>query len=104
MMFVGVGFAMFSSPNTKAIMSRVRPEDYSVANAITATMRNLGQSFSMAIVTIVMGSVLGNSTFDSAGQDNLIHAMRMSFVVFVVLGVCATVMSFMRSGKSEKKK
>ena len=104
MIFTGIGFAMFSSPNTKAIMSRVRQEDYSVANAITATMRNLGQSFSMAIVTIVMGSVLGNSTFSSAGQDNLIHAMRISFVVFVILGVCATVMSFMRSGKSETKR
>ena len=99
LLFVGVGFAMFSSPNTKAIMARVDKEDYGVANSITATMRNLGQSTSMAIVTIVMGAYLGSSTLADAGKDTLIHAMKISFIVFVVLSIVATFMSAKRNVK-----
>ena len=93
MVFMGVGFALFTSPNTKAIMSRVAPEDYAVANSITATMRNLGQSFSMAVVTIIMGVVLGSSTLQAVSKGTLIHAMRVAFVVFVVFSLVAVFMS-----------
>ena len=93
MVFIGVGFALFTSPNTKAIMSRVAPEDYAVANSITATMRNLGLSFSMAVVTIIMGVVLGSSTLQAVSKGSLIHAMRVAFVVFVVFSLVAVFMS-----------
>jgi MFS family permease len=97
LLFEGIGFALFSSPNTKAIMSRVSKKDYGVANSITATMRNLGQSFSMAIVTIIMGVYLGSSALAEADQDILIHAMQISFIVFVILSIIATLMSAKRS-------
>ena len=62
-------------------------------------MRNLGQSTSMAIVTIVMGAYLGSSTLADAGKDTLIHAMKISFIVFVVLSIVATFMSAKRNVK-----
>ena len=43
----GLGFAMFSSPNTNAIMSCVDKKDYAVANSILATMRSVGHTSSM---------------------------------------------------------
>ena len=61
MIIVGFGFALFSSPNTNAVMSCVSKEDYSVANSILATMRTVGHSSSMAIVTIVVGLNLGET-------------------------------------------
>jgi MFS family permease len=97
--FLGVGFAMFTSPNTKAIMSRVDPKDYGVANSITATMRNLGQSTSMAIVTIAMGIFLGGSTLQNADKATLLHSMKVSFIVFVVLSIIATLMSMKRGSE-----
>lgn len=96
LIFMGMGFALFSSPNTKAIMSRVKPEDYGVANSITATMRNLGQSFSMAVVTIIMGIVMGSSTLQQASKGMLIHSMRVAFLVFVILSAAAVLMSAKR--------
>ena len=103
LLFVGIGFAMFSSPNTKAIMSRVAPKDYGVANSITATMRNMGQSVSMAIVTIVMGIYLGSSTLQNARTSTLLHSMKVSFIVFVVLSAAGTLMSMKRGGSDQKK-
>lgn len=82
---VGVGFALFSSPNTNAVMSCVEPPDYSVASSILATMRTLGHSASMAAVTFVIASVMGNTPFAEAEPSQLLSAMRISFLVFTAL-------------------
>jgi len=43
----GRGFALFSSPNTNAVMASVEKRSYGVASAILATMRLVGQMLSM---------------------------------------------------------
>lgn len=95
-LLLGVGFAMFSSPNTKAIMDRVSPEDYGVANSITATMRNLGQGFSMAIVTIVIGFMMGTASLQSTSPQEVVRVMRVVFIINIVLCGAATLMSLAR--------
>ena len=75
---MGIGFAVFSSPNTNAIMSRVDYEDLGVANSIVATMRNLGQSSSMAVLTIVIGMHLGNIPLENAGTSELLATIKTS--------------------------
>ena len=97
---MGIGFAVFSSPNTNAIMSRVDYEDLGVANSIVATMRNLGQSSSMAVLTIVIGMHLGNIPLENAGTSELLATIKTSFLIFVVLCIAGMLMS-LKSG-SEK--
>lgn len=99
LVFSGFGFALFSSPNTNAIMACVKKEDYSVANSILATMRTIGHTSSMAVVTIVVGLSLGNTALDSAAPVDLIRTMHTAFLVFIVLCVLGTFMSLKR-GKS----
>ena len=53
LILLGFGFALFSSPNTNAIMSSVERKFYGVASAILATMRSIGQTFSMGISTLI---------------------------------------------------
>lgn len=64
LLFAGVGFGLFSSPNTNAIMGRVSPDEFSLANTIVAAMRTVGQTVSMCLVTVIvavnMGDVLAN--------------------------------------------
>lgn len=60
MVFFGIGFGLFSPPNTNVIMSSVPPKDTSVASAAVSTMRNLGQTLSMGILTLVFAFVMGN--------------------------------------------
>ena len=87
LMVVGVGFAFFSSPNTNAVMACVEKKDYSVASSILATMRSIGHSSSMAIVTFIVSRQMGNVTLSEAKPGQLINMMHISFIVFTC--VCA---------------
>ena len=95
---IGIGFALFSSPNTNAIMSCVDKKDYSVASSITATSRSIGHTLSMAIVTTVVAVTIGNITLASASPEAIIFAMRISFIVFTML--CAAGIFFSAKRKS----
>lgn len=96
MIIVGFGFALFSSPNTNAVMSCVNKEDYSVANSILATMRTVGHSSSMAIVTIVVGLNLGDMGLAEAPPAMLVSTMHKCFYIFIVLCVAGVFMSLKR--------
>ncbi len=95
---IGIGFALFSSPNTNAIMSCVDKKDYSVASSITATSRSIGHTLSMAIVTTVVAVTIGNVTLASASPEAILFAMRISFIIFTML--CAAGIFF--SAKRKK--
>jgi len=96
LIIVGFGFALFSSPNTNAIMGCVDRADYSVANSILATMRTVGHSSSMAIVTIVVGFTLGTTALADATPAVLIGTMHKCFYIFIVLCVVGVFMSLKR--------
>lgn len=92
----GVGFALFSSPNTNAILSCVDKRDYSAANAIVSTMRSVGQTTSMVIVTIVVSIVMPGLQLEQADAGHLLHVIRISLVIFMVLCVAGIFLSLMR--------
>ncbi|MBT8446132.1 MAG: MFS transporter, partial [Gammaproteobacteria bacterium] len=56
---IGVGFALFSSPNINAIMGSVERRQFSVATATVAVTRLVGQSFGMGLITVVFALALG---------------------------------------------
>ena len=53
LVFVGLGFALFSSPNTNAVMSSVERRFYGVASATLGTMRLVGQMLSLGIAVLI---------------------------------------------------
>jgi EmrB/QacA subfamily drug resistance transporter len=85
LMLVGLGFALFSSPNTNAVMSSVEKKFYGVAAATLATMRMVGQMLSMAIATLVFSLFIGKARIDPASYPLFLKSMRVSFVVFFLL-------------------
>jgi MFS family permease len=87
LMVVGVGFAFFSSPNTNAVMACVEKKDYGVASSILATMRSVGHSTSMAIVTFIVAQQMGNITLAEAKPAQLVATMHIAFILFTC--VCA---------------
>lgn len=82
----GIGFAVFSSPNTNAVMACVDKKDYGVASSVLATMRSLGHTSSMAIVTIIVGMYMGNQSLSEASPLLLIETIHTAFKIFV--GIC----------------
>ncbi|MHB8918633.1 MAG: MFS transporter, partial [Desulfocucumaceae bacterium] len=82
---LGTGFALFSSPNSNAIMGSVEKRFYGVASSTLGTMRLTGQAVSMAIVTLVIAFYVGNVILGPAYSDQLIKSTRTAFIVFTVL-------------------
>ena len=82
---VGTGFALFSSPNSNAIMSSVEKQRYGVASSIMSASRTIGQTASMAVVTMIIGAVIGNVTLASAPAGSVVNAIHLAFIVNAVL-------------------
>lgn len=82
---LGTGFALFSSPNTNAVMSSVEKRFYGVASAILATMRLTGQMLSLGIATMVLGFFLGNTPVNPQTLPAFLRAMKVLFYLFAML-------------------
>lgn len=78
----GTGFALFSSPNSNAIMSAVAPRYYGTASAILALSRTAGQLFSMGLVTA--GFTLGFGTTHLGKIEPGVLASSISHLFFIM--------------------
>lgn len=96
LLICGMGYAIFSSPNTNAILSLVKKEEYAIANSILSTMRTVGQSISMAVVTIVVGMTLGNVALEHSSPEQLVNTMHIMFVICVIMCVAGVFLSLQR--------
>jgi EmrB/QacA subfamily drug resistance transporter len=85
LIILGFGFALFSSPNTNAVMSSVDRQIYGVASATLSTMRQTGMMFSMGIVMICLALFLGKAEITIGTAASFLTGMRISFVIFAVL-------------------
>lgn len=93
---MGVGFALFSSPNSNAVMSAVEKRFYGVASSTLGTMRLIGQAVSMSVVMLIITYVVGNVELTPAHAPALITAMRISFALFTILSVAGVFASLAR--------
>jgi MFS family permease len=96
LMLVGLGFALFSSPNTNAVMGAVERRQYGVASATLATMRMVGGMLSMGIATLVFSLFIGKARIAPANFPLFIKSMRVSFVIFFVMCACGVFFSLAR--------
>ena len=85
LIILGIGFGMFSSPNTNVVMSSVDKKAFGTASATVSTMRNIGMMFSMAIASLVIHSLLGNSKITIDNIPQFILSTKIVFVIFTVM-------------------
>lgn len=93
---VGLGFALFSSPNMNTIMSAVDRTRYGVASGTASTMRVVGQIISMTIVTLFFASSFGNKAMEEVAPALFLTAMKWGFAVFAAICVPGIFFSFSR--------
>jgi len=99
---MGIGFALFSSPNTNAIMCSVDTSCLGVGSAMVSTMRLLGQMVSMAIAMVVLSLFVGTAVLSSALTEPFIAGTRVAFLIFAVLCLIGVFASLAR-GKADVK-
>jgi EmrB/QacA subfamily drug resistance transporter len=98
----GVGFALFSSPNTNAVMSSVEKRDYGMASSVLSTMRLTGQALSMAVVALLLSIYVGNAKVNAVDPARLVSASRAAFIVFGALCACGVLASLARGNVRTK--
>jgi EmrB/QacA subfamily drug resistance transporter len=96
LLLLGFGFALFSSPNTNAIMSSVEKRFYGVASGTTATMRVIGQMLSMGIATLIFALYIGRVQINAASHSLFLKSIEVAFAVFAVLCLGGTLASLAR--------
>ena len=89
MIIYGVGFGLFSPPNTNVIMSSVPPKDTSVASASVATMRTVGQAMSLGILTLVFAFVMGDVPIIEQYYPLLISSCQITCIICVALCIAS---------------
>lgn len=85
LILVGLGFAIFSSPNTNAIMSSVEKKFAGIASAMLATVRILGQMGGMAIITVLIAFYVGNNPISPEYSSAFLSGIVSSFKVSAIL-------------------
>jgi len=95
---IGLGFALFSSPNTNRVMSSVQPRLYGIASSTLGTMRMVGQAVSMAIVTLILAAFLGDAQLSQVEPEVLMSSIRLAFLIFFVLCCLGVWASLIRGG------
>ncbi|MFR9143328.1 MAG: MFS transporter, partial [Lentihominibacter sp.] len=96
LVITGLGFSLFSSPNTNAVMSCVDKAEYGVASSILATMRSIGHTLSMVIVTITVTMLIEDMPLADAPAEVLIKVIRISFIVFTLICTAGVFISLKR--------
>ena len=96
LLLIGFGFALFSSPNTNAIMGSVEKKLYGVASATFGTMRLTGQMMSMGIVMLIFAVTIGNVQITPEYYPMFLQSMQIAFVVFSILCIFGVFASLAR--------
>lgn len=103
LMVLGFGFALFSSPNTNAIMSSVEKNYYGIASATLATMRMTGQLFSMGIVMLIFAlNGMGSTQITPQTHGLFLNSNKTIFIIFTVLCIGGIFASLARGKAGEK--
>ena len=82
MILQGIGMGLFSSPNMNAIMSSVPPKDAPTASASQATMRTIGQTMSLGLLTLVFAWIMGNLELAPQYAGMIVQASQ------IICGIC----------------
>lgn len=102
LVLMGVGFSLFSSPNSNAIMSSVEKKQLGNASGLLGTMRNAGQTFSMAIALMLIALFMGQEKINPANYPQLLGAMKSGFIIFSVLCIAGIFASLARNNGLRK--
>jgi EmrB/QacA subfamily drug resistance transporter len=85
LLLIGFGFALFSSPNTNAVMSSAPKTAYGVASATLATMRQVGMVLSMGIAMLMFALYIGRVQITPEYYPLFQQSMKTAFIIFAAL-------------------
>ena len=85
LIILGLGFGLFSSPNTNAVMGSVERKFYGVASGMLGTMRLTGQTFSLGISLLLFALYIGRVEITPEYYPLFLKSMRTAFIIMTIL-------------------
>ena len=82
---LGLGFGLFSSPNTNAVMCSVEKRHLGIASAALGTMRLSGQMLSAGITMMIFALVMGRAPIQPSVYLQFLRSVRVAFVFYALL-------------------
>ena len=102
LVLMGLGFSLFSSPNSNAIMSSVDKKQLGNASGMIGTMRMVGQTMSMGIAMMLLALFLGQEKINASNYGQLLSGMKSGFIIFSVLCMAGIFASLARNPSLKK--
>lgn len=96
LILLGLGFALFSSPNTNAVMSSIEKKFYGVASAMLGTMRLTGQTLSIGIATLIFAIYIGRVQITPEYYYSFLISVEVAFIIFAFLCLIGIFASLVR--------
>lgn len=84
MVLQGIGYGLFSSPNTNAIMGSVPRHLSSIASATVSTMRVIGQTLSLGMLTVIFAFFLGSNPI-TGHIPQLLQSSNLALTISTIL-------------------
>ena len=102
LILLGLGVALFASPNTNSNLSSVTADRRSMANGMLGTMRHLGQGLSLAIGAAIVGVFLSENIYDVGGTISAfeyVQGLNRAFLIGAVISFVGIFPAFIRGSK-----
>lgn len=103
MAFVGIGIAIFTSPNTSAAMGAVPQKRRGIAGGIVAEARNLGMVIGVSIASVIFNSIYHEMTggetlnqYRPEFEDAFMHAFRYAMMSGAIAAFLGVITAFLR--------
>jgi len=96
---LGLGFGLFSSPNTNAVMCSVEKRHLGLASAALGTMRLTGQMMSAGIAMMIFALFMGRVPIEPAVYPLFLRSVRFAFAFFAALCVAGVFASLARGNR-----
>lgn len=87
LLLLGLGYGFFSTPNTSVIMGCLDKRYLGVASGLTGTMRSLGMTFSMIVVTLGFSLYMDGQAISAASMPSFMRSMQSDMWFFCILSL-----------------
>ncbi|WP_156778506.1 MFS transporter [Thermoplasma acidophilum] len=105
---IGVGFGLFSAPNTNSVMSSIDPMFSGIGSGFLGTMRFLGQLFSIIMASSILSSYIPRElvsgifsgavvSIDPAYAADFVHGFRIVMIVSGILSLAGAYTSLLKN-------
>lgn len=96
LVFTGIGFGLFSTPNNSAIMGAVDNREVGIASASMNLSRTIGNLFGMSVVNLMIHRFIGDVQISAQVKPELMLTVVSALQVSLAMVVLASIFSFLR--------